>query len=61
MTLSLENGKHDRGHILLAHELGHILGVKVHDGTESAIGCRGNTIMTPTVADDHLKWSECSR
>ena len=61
MTLSLENGKHDLGHILLAHELGHIMGVQVHDGTESAIGCRGNTIMTPTVAYDHLKWSECSR
>ena len=61
MTLKLRNGKHDGAHILLAHELGHLMGVKDHDGTKSARECRGKTIMKPTVEPDFTKWSACSR
>ena len=61
MALSLKNGKHDWAHILFAHELGHLMGVADHDGTKSARGCSGKTIMTPTVRSDYTKWSACSR
>ena len=61
MGLSLKNGKHYNGHVLLAHELGHIMGVTDHDGEGSARKCQGKTIMKPSVQEDFTKWSACSR
>lgn len=63
MKLHLKNGKPkgSDAHIVLAHELGHVMGVYDHDGEKSAGKCRGNTIMTPITGPPNTKWSECSR
>ena len=63
MKLHLKNGKPkgSDAYIVLAHELGHVMGVYDHDGEKSAGKCQGNTIMTPITGPPNTKWSECSR
>ena len=58
-----DGGKYDGvAPILLAHELGHVMGAAKHDEERGeAENCRGKYIMTPSVGYDHTTWSYCSR
>ena len=58
-----DGGKYDGvAPILLAHELGHVMGAEKHDEERGeAENCKGKYIMTPSVGYDHTTWSFCSR
>lgn len=64
MTLRVnDGGKYDNevAPILLAHEMGHMMGSGAHDGEKGvAEDCRRKYIMTPTVGKGHNTWSYCS-
>jgi len=64
VAMSLEKGTHmsDAG-VLVAHEMGHQMGIANHDGTfENTMSCPQNKyIMTPQVNRRITEWSSCSR
>ncbi|KAK3854247.1 hypothetical protein Pcinc_039261, partial [Petrolisthes cinctipes] len=60
-SCTVNEGRHFESVYVMAHEIGHNLGMR-HDGLQAGNNCDpGRYIMSPTLGSGKITWSPCSR
>ncbi|XP_045112507.1 A disintegrin and metalloproteinase with thrombospondin motifs adt-2-like [Portunus trituberculatus] len=60
-SCTVNEGRHFESVYVMAHEIGHNLGMR-HDGLQAGNNCDpGRYIMSPTLGSGKITWSSCSR